>query len=116
MPNFVTDNPIKSVTAVAVMVSAIVGAATVAEPYLPAHRGYVRLSEAQVERSMHEVKVDIANGKREATDNDLFKAGLELKRATDEGTKEYIQQQILRLQQTKEKLDRQIDTLERQAK
>ena len=65
----------------------------------------------QVERVLHHIQLDQDNGKAEATDNDLFKAGLELKKASDDSTREYIQGQINKLQATKHRLDSQIDTL-----
>lgn len=92
----------------------------------PAHRGYVRwyaddvaiakekefkISQQKVERVLMHIQREQADGKLEATENDLFKAGLELKKAQDDQTREYVNQQILKLQATKGRLEKQIETL-----
>ena len=76
-----------------------------------AHESAEKVTTAEVKRVLHHIQLDQANGKSEATDNDLFKAGLELKKATDDQTREYIQEQINKLQATKHKIDSQIETL-----
>lgn len=67
--------------------------------------------KAKVERVLHHIQLEQAQGKSEATDNDLFKAGLELKKATDDQTRQYIQEQVNKLNATKHRLDSQIETL-----
>jgi cob(I)alamin adenosyltransferase len=69
------------------------------------------LAQAEVQRAVAHVRRDLADGKREAAQNDLFKAQLEMKKATDDATRQFIQEQVTRLQQTKDKLDRQIESL-----
>ena len=112
---------------VAAVCSAIVGiakAAPVIDPYWPASHSYVleiadkkadKDTTIKVERALHHIQIEQAEGKRESTENDLFKAGLEMKKAVDDDTRQYIQQQVNRLQQTKDKLDKQIEILSKAA-
>ena len=103
---------------------------------IPAHRGYVhytaeqiiekhekedkaefaaqKLAQAEVQRVLSRVERGINDGKREAAQNDLFKAGLEMKKAVkadDDDQQQYIQREVIRLQQTLEKLDAQSKSL-----
>ncbi len=75
---------------------------------------YAAQSKARDEsnaKSLHHIQLELAQGKSEATDNDLFKAGLELKKATDDQTRQYIMEQVTKLQHTKNRIDNQIETL-----
>ena len=117
----------KSITLVcgliAAVTSAVVGvakAAPIIEPYWFASHSFVREiadmkadkeSSVKVERVLHHIQIEQAEGKREAAEADLFKAGLEMKKAADDDTRQYIQQQINRLSATKERLNQQINTL-----
>lgn len=69
---------------------------------------------ARVERVVSRMEHSVNDGKREAAQNDLFKAGLEMKKAVkadDEDTQQYIQKEIIRLQATLSKLDAATETL-----
>ncbi len=133
----------KTITLSAAMVGAVLGAYTQIkanaddlEHMGPASRPYARLaaddaakkaieaveqhqkqdkeSAARVDRVLNSIRIDSADGKREATQNDLFKAGLEMKKAVkagDEDTQQYIQKEIIRLQATLDKLNTQKETL-----
>lgn len=106
---------------------AIVGGAaawTIVEPYMIAHRGYVRFvtmqfadksdaAQNQSRRVIRDLQVEQADGKRDAAEEAIFKWGLELSKATDEQAKQLITARIRELQNTKQKLDNQIDTLNR---
>lgn len=59
------------------------------------------------------IQLDLANGKREATVNDLAKWQLELNKTKDPSSLEIINKQLQLLQATKHRLDRQIETLEK---
>ena len=108
---------------IAAVCSAIVGlakAAPIVEPYWPASHQYVmeiadkkadKDSTLKVERTLHHIQVEQAEGKRETAQNDLFKASLEMKKATDDETRQYIQMHINQLQDTKDRLDNQIKSL-----
>ena len=110
---------------IAAVTGAIVGiakATPVVEPWWYASRGYVRdvgaenesrikIAQSKIEKKLDHIQLEQAQGKAEAADNDLFKAGLEYKKAADDQTKEYIQQQINKLTATKERIKSQIETL-----
>lgn len=59
------------------------------------------------------IQLDLANGKRESTVNDLAKWQLELTKTKDPASLEIINKQLHLLQDTKHKLDKQIETLEK---
>lgn len=59
------------------------------------------------------IQLDLANGKRESTVNDLAKWQLELTKTKDPASLEIINRQLNLLQDTKHKLDKQIEILER---
>ena len=133
----------KGITVAAGMISAVLLAygqikanANDIEYIIPAHRGYVmtaaekiiaehekstkaeitaqKMAQAEVQRVVSRIERGLNDGKRESTQNDLFKAGLEMKKAVkadDEDTQQYIQKEVIRLQQTLEKLDAQSKTL-----
>ena len=110
---------------IAAVTGAIVGiakATPVVEPWWYASRGYVRdvgaenenrikLAQSKIEKKLDHIQLEQAQGKSESVDNDLFKAGLEFKKASDDQTKEYIQQHINKLTATKDRLKSQIETL-----
>ncbi len=128
-----TRKTITSTCAVIVAISGAIAAikaeASDIEYVIPAHRGYVRwyiddraaieiknykLAQAEVQRTISHIQHDINDGKRETAQNDLFKAGLEMKKAVkagDDDTQQYIQKEVIRLQVTLEKLDVQKKTL-----
>lgn len=59
------------------------------------------------------IQLDLANGKRESTENDLAKWQLELTKTKDPVSLEIIHKQINTLSSTRDKLDKQIETLEK---
>lgn len=64
-------------------------------------------------KPLSSIQLDLANGKREATVNDLAKWQLELNKTKDPSSLEIIHRQLNLLEATKRKLDRQIEVLER---
>lgn len=64
-------------------------------------------------KPLSSIQLDLANGKREATVNDLAKWQLELTKTKDPSSLEIINKQLHLLQATKNKLDKQIEVLER---
>jgi hypothetical protein len=62
---------------------------------------------------LRDLQVEAAEGKRDATSNDIAKWQLELSKAHDDTGKSLIQQQINTLNATKQKLESQIGTLNR---
>lgn len=133
----------KTITGVCLMISAIGGAYSVIkanaddlEHLVPASKPYARTVAAEaakkatdavekheaqdkatatrIERVLHRIQIEGNDGKREAAENDLFKAGLEMKKAVkanDEDTQQYIQKEIIRLQATLAKINAQSETL-----
>lgn len=119
----------RKITTVCSVIGALTGtiigiakATPIAEPWWYASRGYVRdvngetmnkfmAADNKFEHKLDSIQLEQAEGKSEAVDNDLFKAGLELKKAADDATREYIQQHINQLNSTKDKLKSQIETL-----
>ena len=74
----------------------------------------MKLAQAEVQRVVSHMRSELNDGKREATENDLFKAGLEMKKAekaNDEETQQYIQKEVIRLQSTLQKLEEQSKSL-----
>lgn len=59
------------------------------------------------------IQLDLANGKRESTVNDLAKWQLELNKTKDPASLEIINRQLNLLEATKHRLDKQIEELER---
>ena len=117
---------ITSITVTASCITAVAAAAPTVEPFVPAHRAYVRyeteeftsklkLAQTEVQRTLMNIQKEQADGKKEAAENDLFKARLELGKATDDQTKQFIGEQVHKLESTIRKLDSQIDTLSRAA-
>lgn len=125
----VKRNPIKSITAALVLVGSIpaaMGGITYldarAEPlYLAMHwwvRDIVGSVEKKIDTSdlkttaiLRDLQIDTADGKRASTINDIKKWQLELTKAPDQASVDNITQQIETLQDTKSKLDGQINTL-----
>ena len=113
---------LSSLALVATIAGGVVVAWPMVEPYMAATRGYAReltkehaekdlTAQAKVERVLHHIQLDAANGKLEATDNDLFKAQLEMKKTQDPSTQEFIAGQINKLQATKQAIENQIRAL-----
>lgn len=110
---------------VGALTGAVVGAAAawpILEPYLAAHRGYVRFiameatgkyqaDQLESRRVVRDIQVEQADGKREQTEEAIFKWQLELAKAPDEQARQLISNRIRELQNTKAKLINQIDTL-----
>ena len=85
------------------------------------------LAQTQVERTQYYIRRELADGKREAADNDLFKAQRDQKAAThaleteaDTKTKAFLEgqvddlaKQINKLQATKDKIDKSIEALDK---
>lgn len=123
----------KTITGLCGLIIAITGAiaglkseASDFEYGFPAHRGYARwyadfvasaktkefkTSQQRVERVLTHIEREQADGKLEATENDLFKADLEMKKAASDDERMKINQQIIKLQATKQKLENQIKAL-----
>ena len=119
----------KTITSIAAVVVAITGMITgvhaawpIVEPLLPAHRAYARdltehvtqVAETYANKNaaiLRDVQIEQAEGKQEAVSSELFKWQLELSKTADENIKPLIQEQIRRLNNTKEKLNDQIKTL-----
>lgn len=59
------------------------------------------------------IQLDLANGKRESTVNDIAKWQLELNKTKDPSSLDIINKQLHLLQNTKQKLDKQIEVLEK---
>ncbi len=125
LPNMLNRWSLSSLALVATIVGGIVAAWPFIEPYMAATRGYardlievhsgqVKLAQSKTEMQLHSLQVDTANGKLDQTNNDLFKAQLELKKAADPSTQEFITNQINKLQSTKSAIESQIRTLNRQ--
>ncbi len=83
------------------------------EPRLLASHLYVRDQVAQADtlKVLRDLQVESAEGKREATINDIAKWNLEMSKAHDNNAKELIQKQINTLDATRQKLEAQIRTL-----
>lgn len=92
------------------------------EPWLAAHRGYVRevsaavsteLKEAQDKgySALRDLQVETANGKLDQTEDNIAKWNVELNKAADDQAKQLIQGQIRKLDATRDGLKEQIKTL-----
>lgn len=115
----------KLVGMIGVTAGAIVSAAAawpLIEPYLAAHRGYVRYvagevsngaSTAQSEsrKVIRDLQVEQAEGKRDAAAGDLVKWEIELGKTSNDQTRALIEKQMRELTVTKHRLDSQIETL-----
>lgn len=64
-------------------------------------------------KPLSSIQLDLANGKREATVNDIAKWQLELTKTKDPSSLEIINKQLHLLGATKQKLDKQIEVLEK---
>ena len=119
---------ITSITITAGMITAVAAAAPTVEPWIAAHRGYVReyadglaiakiqeykLAQAEVKRTVSHIQRELAEGKREATISDLAKWKLELTKSHDDVAQQLIADQVRRLEETRFKLDKQIETLDK---
>lgn len=113
---------LSSLALVATIIGGIVAAWPFIEPFMAATRGYARevsetygakmqLAQAQLQVQQHDILVDVAKGKLEATENDLFKAQLEMKKTSDPATQEFINNQINKLQNTKNAIENQLKAL-----
>lgn len=124
--SFLWGSPVKkaatSITLVASCITAVAAAAPVVEPYIAAHRGYVRdvasivdsktkLAQAESQRVIRDLQVEQAEGKRDQTEESMFKWSRELEKATDEQAKQLIRERIRDLANTKSRLESQIRTL-----
>lgn len=110
---------------VAAITSAIVGIAAavpIVEPYMVAHRGFVRdsisfsaqanvLSQTESQRTIRDLQIEQAEGKREAVQDALLKWAVEANKTTDTQTKQLIAERLRELAISKRMLDSQIDTL-----
>lgn len=79
----------------------------------PASVWYVNEKVKPFSEKLNAATLDIANGKREATVNDIAKWQLELNKTRDPSSLEIINKQLQLLQATKHRLDRQIEALEK---
>ena len=78
----IAKNPLKTAMAVFVFIGALGGAIAAVpkiEPFAPAHRAYVReqVAEEKTMQILRDVQIEQAEGKRDATINDLAKWTLE---------------------------------------
>ena len=80
---------------------------------IPATRQYVQYTVNPTQRTIVDLQSELAEGKKEATDEALAKWKFELERAKEDNTRALIQSRIRDLETTKRKLDAQIDTLNR---
>lgn len=121
----------KRITVAATTVGVIAGAITAAasayvviEPVMPALRYYVRdlvrdvIHTAQDTakdngRILRDLQIEQAEGKRDATINDIAKWQIELAKALDDNSKEIIMRQLKSLDAARRNLEAQIDTLSR---
>lgn len=104
---------------------AIVGIASawpILEPYMAAHRAYVRAvamgltdtyqaAQSDSRRVIRDLQLETAEGKRDSASDSIIKWTVELRKSNDETTKSMIQGQIDQLLMTKRRLNEQIDTL-----
>lgn len=104
---------------------AIVGVATawpLIEPYMAAHRAYVRAvamgltdtyqaAQSDSRRVIRDLQLETAEGKRDSASDSIIKWTVELRKSNDETTKSMIQGQIDQLLMTKRRLNDQIETL-----
>lgn len=123
-------NPVKSVTAILVILGGIVPAVkglqyidSATDEWQLARHAFVYEKVGSVDKKaesigtqnqtiLRDLQIDTANGKRTATINDIKKWQLELEKpGIDSSLKEFIQQQIVALTATKDKLDAQLKTL-----
>ncbi len=110
---------------VVAITAAIVGVATawpLLEPWVAAHRGYVRevssaiefkLNLAQIKgyAAIRDIQIEQAEGKRDQVEDSIFKWNIEMEKAPDLQSKSLIADRIRDLQNIKRKLDSQLDTL-----
>lgn len=110
---------------VGAITAAIIGVATawpLIEPYVAAHRGYVRhvaaeigdkneLAQHQNRKVIRDLQIEQADGKRDQIEEAIFKWEIELAKITDEQARFLINSRIRELQNTKSKLENQIETL-----
>jgi hypothetical protein len=79
----------------------------------PASIIYVNEQLKPILRELRANKLDLANSKRENTETDIAKFQLELKKAQDDDSRALINKTLKTLGSTKDRLDKQIDILER---
>lgn len=110
---------------VVAITGAIVGVATawpLIEPYMAAHRAYVRAvamgltdsyqaAQSDSRRVIRDLQIEQAEGKRDSATDAIVKWTIEIRKSNDETTKSMIQGQIDQLLMTKRRLNEQIDTL-----
>lgn len=117
---------IKTVTALLALIAASGAAYAVAEPYLPAHRGYVR-SEAQKQVEEHsakdnkafdklykaqsEVQINIAESRKAVTEKELFDWQIKLPEINDPQFKQMVQERVRSLNDLRERLEEHLKTL-----
>src|SRR3974390_801247 len=88
------------------------------EPYAPAHREYVRetvkIADERVLKKQLDIQLEQAQGKREWVEDALTNWQLRLSTTTDLSAKFMMEQRILNLNETLEKLNKQIETLHKE--
>lgn len=118
---------ITGITAIFAFVAAIGGAVKAwpdLEPGMPALRHYVRSEVTDAERRvkiaqegtvriLRDLQIEQAEGKRDRIENDIAKWALERGKTQDPGTAAMIDEELRRSVQTKQRIDRQIETLTR---
>jgi len=114
-----------AVAAIGVLAGTITGvhsAWPIVDEWVPTSHGYarelhkdvVRIAEEYSNKNaaiLRDVQIEQAEGKQEAVSSELFKWQIELNKTADENVKPLIQEQIRRLNTTKDRLDAQIRTL-----
>lgn len=120
-------NPWKFITGAVVFLAGLPGAwagANFLEPALPAHRGYVRDQTEEVKKEikttedttvgiLRDLQIETAEGKRDNAANAIAKFQLDLDSEKAPQRKLEIGETLRGLQNTKDKLDAQIKTLNR---
>lgn len=105
----------KGVTSAVLFFSFVTGAAAAwphVEPWLAAHRGYVRFVVNENKEVLRDVQLDLANQKRESVEDSKSKWQLELSKAATEQARDLIQQRLRELERIHERLNSQIRSIE----
>lgn len=111
-----------SIALVASTITAVATAAPTAEPWIAAHRGYVReivdalekkfrIAEDKGYATIRDLQIEQAEGKRDQAAELIFKWQVELGKAPDDQAKALISDRLRDLERTKRRLDAQIETL-----
>lgn len=111
-----------SVTTACAMVVGLHQAVPVLEPWWPASRSYAQDVIASIEgrvqsaeqkgyAAIRDLQIELAEGKREQADRELFQWTMELSRINDDQAKVLIQDHIRKMNATRDRLTDQINSL-----